>query len=71
MSIQTHISVTAGRNFLILGMMMGYRLGMMSVIFFLSSGIPDMHTKTYVSKQDSHVMKVDIAAAIHSRFYPL
>ena len=33
-SIRTHISVTAGSNFLILGMMMGYGLGMMPIFFF-------------------------------------
>ena len=35
LSILTHISVTAGRNFLILGMMMGYGLGMMPLILKL------------------------------------
>ena len=34
LSTQTHISVTAGRNFLILGTMMGYGLGMMPIILF-------------------------------------
>ena len=31
-SIQTHISVTAGRNFLIWSMVMGYDLGMMPIV---------------------------------------
>ena len=33
-SVGTHISITAGRNFLILGMIMGYDVGMMPVILF-------------------------------------
>ena len=48
-SIQNHISVTIGRNFLILGMMMGYGLRMMPIIFFIRSDIPDSQTK----QQDS------------------
>ena len=47
-SIQTHISVTSGRNFLILGMilgMMGYGLGMMPVIF-LYGLLSQMHRQT-------------------------
>ena len=40
-SVQTNISVTTGRNFLILGMMMGFGLGLMLVIFLIQSGIPD------------------------------
>ena len=44
-SIQIHISVTTGSNFLILSMMMGYGLGMMLNIFFLLSDIPDTQTK--------------------------
>ena len=52
-------------------LMMAYGLGMMLVIFFIRPGIPKAQTKTSVSKQDSHVMKIDIAAPIHSQFYPL
>ena len=32
-------------------------------------GIPDAETKMSVSKQDFHVMKIDITAVIHSQFY--
>ena len=32
LAVWTHISVTASRNFLIVGVMMGYDLGMMPVI---------------------------------------
>ena len=41
---------------------MGYSLGMMPVICFVWSG-----KKMSFSKQDAHVMKIDIASAIHSR----
>ena len=34
LSIQTHISVPVGRNFLLFGMMMAYGLDMMPIIFF-------------------------------------
>ena len=51
---------------------MGYDLGMMPVLFvYIRCGIPDAQIKKSVSKQDSHVMKIDIAAAIHSHLYPL
>ena len=50
----------ASRNFLILSVMMGYRLAMMLVIvFFIRSGMPDAQTKTSDSKQDFHFMKMD------------
>ena len=32
-SIRTHITVTAGRNFLILVMMLGYDVGLMRLIY--------------------------------------
>ena len=62
LSVRTHIAVTAGSNFLIIGMMMpGYGLSMMPVIFFfIWPGIPDALTKLSVSKQDSHVMTIRV-----------
>ena len=45
-----HISVTAGRIFLILAMMMGYDVGLMplSIKILILSVIPDAQTKMYV-----------------------
>ena len=56
-SAQTQISVTAGRNILILGMMMGYGLGMIPDIFVIWSGIPDAQTKMSVSEKRSIVKR--------------
>ena len=42
------------RNFLILDMMMGYGLGMTSIIFCIWSVIPDAQTKTSVSEISSN-----------------
>ena len=44
-----------------MGTMMVYGLGMIPVIFFIWSVIPDPQTKTSVSKQDSYVMKIAAA----------
>ena len=50
LSVQTHISVTAGRNFIILGMMMGYDLGMMPIdSTFLYCLIRDVQSQTKMS----------------------
>ena len=56
LSVQTHISITAGRNFLILGMMMGYELGKMAVISklwygFVSQTYRPHRQKMYVLKK--------------------
>ena len=48
-SIQTHISVTAGKNF-IMGKMMDYDMGMMPVVLILS-GIPEALTKMSFQKR--------------------
>ena len=45
LAIQTHISVTDGRNFLICGMKMGYDVGLMLIvsIFFKYALVSQMH----------------------------
>ena len=52
-AVPTHISVTASRNFLILGMMMGYDLDILTW-----SGIPDAQTKMFVSEKGSNVITI-------------
>ena len=71
LSIWAHISVTAGRNFVLLGMMMGYDLGMMPIIkMFWYSLVSQIHRrKCLFKKKDSRVIK-HTAATIHSPFYP-
>ena len=44
----------AGRNFLISGVMKGYVLSMMLVIFFIQSVIMDAQTKMAVSEMGSN-----------------
>ena len=58
LSVRTHISVPAGRNFLILSMIMGYGLGMMPDNFFIWSGIPDTQTKMSVSENGCHAKSI-------------
>ena len=58
-SVRIYISVTAGRKFLILGMMMSYGLGMMPDLFLLIwSGIPDALTKMSVFEKGCHVISI-------------
>ena len=55
-AVPTHISV--GRNFLILGMMVGDNVGLMPVvlIWLIPSGIPDARTKMSGSKRGAYVI---------------
>ena len=53
--VQTHISVTTGRNVLILSIMMGYGLGIMPLIFSLIWSVTsDPQTTISVSDIDSN-----------------
>ena len=63
--IQIHISVTTSRNFLILGMMMGYGLE-----FFYTVWYPRCTDKKAFFKKDSHIIKIATVVNIHSIFYP-
>ena len=61
-SIQTHtcISVTAGRNFLMLGITMDYGVELMPVVLkmLILSGIPDTQTKMFLSEKDCCVIRI-------------
>ena len=60
-SVQTHISVTVGLNFLI-WRMMGYDVELMQIVstFLILSGIPVAH-KMSVSEKSSHAIKIHIS----------
>ena len=72
LAIQTHISVTAGMN-LILGMMMGYGLGMIP-IFFLYGLLSQMQSKMSVSEigsNDKHIQQVANSFRVFSPMFPI
>ena len=58
LSTWTHISVSPGWNFLILGMMMSYDLGndVCSLKMFILSGISDTDKNVLVSKKGYHTI---------------
>ena len=61
MSIQTHVAVTAVRNFLIWDMMLSYDVGLMPVVSKFDAGWyprPDAQTKMSVAKKGPHVISI-------------
>ena len=71
-SIWTHLSVTAGGNWLIWGMIMGYDVGFMPVVSkFWYCLVSQMHRQKLLSPKGSHVINIKTAANIHRTPLPI